>query len=178
MAGQTTWNKSTVSAGADPWNLVPDVKKALETANVAVVVSSDAERDALTPPGGKYPGMLVVRADVAGTPVERYDGTLWRRGLRVEIGQGANDPTHASGVTTVTTNASGDATITFPVAFGSVLKSANITDATDPANLGAVLLKLTYGSSDKTKITFRAYTTAGAALASQSVAIAWAADGY
>lgn len=78
MTGVLRWNKTTTPAGADGWNLTPDIGKALDTANV-VVPCSLSERDALAPPGGKYPGMIVIRTDVAGLPLEKWDGSTWIR---------------------------------------------------------------------------------------------------
>lgn len=79
MTGVSTWNKGTVQAGTDGWNLRNDTQRAMETLNVVVPVGSSTERDALTPPGGKYPGMIVVRTDLAGLPEEKWDGSVWRR---------------------------------------------------------------------------------------------------
>jgi len=78
MTGVTTWNKSIVPAGADGWNLTPDVRKAIETTNYPVPVASVAERDGLTPPSGKYVGMQVIRTDLPGCPVETWDGSVWQ----------------------------------------------------------------------------------------------------
>jgi hypothetical protein len=78
MTGVTTWNKSTAPAGADGWNLTTDVRKAIETSNFPVTVSTVAERDGLTPPAGKYAGMQVIRTDLPGCPVETWDGSAWR----------------------------------------------------------------------------------------------------
>lgn len=77
MTGVTRWNKAKTLAGADGWNLTTDVGAALDTANVVVPVASSTERDGLTPPGGKYAGMVVARTDLPGVPLERYDGTNW-----------------------------------------------------------------------------------------------------
>ncbi|UKA69590.1 hypothetical protein [Arthrobacter sp. FW306-06-A] len=78
MTGVTTWNKSTAPAGADGWNLTTDVRKAIETSNFPVPVSTVAERDALAPPTGKYAGMQVIRTDLPGCPVETWDGSAWQ----------------------------------------------------------------------------------------------------
>jgi hypothetical protein len=176
----TTWNGATVPTNSDTYDVPGWLKTAIDTSGI-IIPATLAQRDgleALAPDAVLPVGTTVARTDVTGCPLERWDGSEWRRGQRVQIGQGANDPTHAAGVTVITTNVSGDATITFPVPFGSVLVSANINDANDPTIFGAVLLKLTYGTSDNTKITLRAYTTSGTALASQNIAVAWSADGY
>jgi hypothetical protein len=182
-----TWNKAQVPTNGDTYDVPAAIGKAIETSGLVIGVMSQSERDSIAAAYGATteagtpiipPGCCVVRLDVPGAPIERWDGTQWRRSLRVNIGQGANDPSHAAGVSVVTTNANGDATIDFPVPFGSVLSSAVITDANDPTILGAIILKLTLGSSDRTKLTFRAYTTAGTALANQSIALSWMADGY
>lgn len=78
MTGASTWNKSIVPAGPDGWNLTPDVRKAIETLNTPVPVATTAERDALTPPTGKYAGMQVIRTDLPGCPVETWDGSVWQ----------------------------------------------------------------------------------------------------
>lgn len=184
---RVTWNGASVPTNGDTYDVPGAIGFALETSGLVVKVTSQAERDgiaaaygATTESGNPYIplGQVVVRLDQPGAPIERWDGESWRRGLRVHIGQGAHDPTHQSGVTVVTTNANGDATIDFPVAFGSVLSSAVITDANAPTTLGAIILKLTLGTSDRTRLTFRAYTTSGAPLPNQSIALAWMADGY
>lgn len=79
MAGTVRWNKTTTPAGPDGWNLTPDVGKALESVNAVVPVANQAERDGLAPPLGKYPGMVVSRADLNGL-LEVWDGALWQRG--------------------------------------------------------------------------------------------------
>lgn len=77
MTGVTTWNKGTAPSGSDGWNLRPDIQRAIESSNFPVPVSSKAERDALNPPGGKYPGMVVVRLDTPDSRHEVYDGANW-----------------------------------------------------------------------------------------------------
>jgi hypothetical protein len=75
---QTTWNKGIVPAGTDPYNEIPDTKKAVESLNAVVPVANAAERDALVPPAGKYVGMTVSRADLSGI-LETWDGLAWIR---------------------------------------------------------------------------------------------------
>lgn len=79
MTGVTRWNKTISKAGADGWNLTTDDGKGLDSANVIVPVATQAERDALTPPTGRYAGMVVARTDVAGLPLEKWDGSAWIR---------------------------------------------------------------------------------------------------
>lgn len=105
MAGQTTWNKAVTPAGTDPWQFIPDVKKVAETLNVPVPVASAAERDALAPPGGKYPGMEVKRTDLPGVPTETYDGSGWSVSPTVQASkliQGADPGFVVSGIVTKT----------------------------------------------------------------------------
>jgi len=78
MAGQTTWNKITVAAGTDPWNFVPDNKKAFDAAGVYFQVANDAERTGLAAlaPGGVLP----VPTMVFQTNTKRWmtwDGAVW-----------------------------------------------------------------------------------------------------
>lgn len=72
---QQTANRATVPAGNDPWNLVPDLKKAVETAGLIIPVSSSADRDAL-PAAVKKAGCVVARTDLPGV-TEIYDGSKW-----------------------------------------------------------------------------------------------------
>lgn len=77
MTGVTRWNKTKTPAGADGWNLTPDIGTALDSVNPVVPVANQAERDGLTPPLGKYVGMAVTRADLGGV-VEVWNGTIWQ----------------------------------------------------------------------------------------------------
>lgn len=77
MTGVTTWNKGTAPAGTEGWNLTANVQRAMETLNVVPPAASATARDALAPPGGKYPGMVAVRTDQASMPLERWDGANW-----------------------------------------------------------------------------------------------------
>jgi len=80
MTGIVRWNKTISKAGADGWNLTTDDGRGLDSANVIVPVATQAERDGLTPPTtGKYAGMVVARTDVAGMPLEKWDGAAWNR---------------------------------------------------------------------------------------------------
>lgn len=74
-----TWNKGKAPAGDTGWQLTPDVRAGLESMNVIVPVADQAERDGLTPPLGKYPGMAVARMDL-GALIEVWDGSAWQRG--------------------------------------------------------------------------------------------------
>ena len=93
MTGVTRWNKTISKAGADGWNLTTDDGKGLDSANVIVPVATQAERDGLTPPTGKYAGMIAGRNDIPGA-LDIYDGAAWAR----------------NSATTITTVTSGDAT--------------------------------------------------------------------
>lgn len=78
MTDVITWNKGTAPAGTNGWLLLPDVRKALESMNVPVPVATQAERDGITPPLGRYVGMSVLRADL-GNLLETWDGSAWVR---------------------------------------------------------------------------------------------------
>lgn len=90
MTGVVRWNKTTTPAGSDGWNLTPNIGTALDTANV-VIPCSLAERDALAPPTGMYPGIVVIRTDVAGLPLEKWNGTAWVRQAVVDSAAVVND---------------------------------------------------------------------------------------
>jgi len=68
-------------AGADGWSLTPNIGTALDSANVIVPVATKAERDGLTPPLGKYAGMVAARTDLSGVPLDVYDGSRWIPGI-------------------------------------------------------------------------------------------------
>jgi len=74
---QTTWQGIVVPAGGDAWNAVPDWKKFIELGYYVIPVGSQAARDALAPPGGKYAGLAVIRTDLPGQPIETWNGTKW-----------------------------------------------------------------------------------------------------
>lgn len=130
---QNTYNKATTPAGPDAWNLTPDLKKMLETSNIPVPVSSQAERDGLNPPGGKYPGLTVMRLDIAGKPLEVYNGSSWDRHIAPLVRSmsphiGTNIPSDAflNGTlrpieqfesVIVETSSIGNFTVTFPAPF-------------------------------------------------------------
>lgn len=78
MAGQTTWNKATVPAGTDPYSLVPDTKKAIDTAGLVFGVADDTEKAGLAAlaPGGVLP----VPTHVFQQDKKRWftwDGSAW-----------------------------------------------------------------------------------------------------
>jgi hypothetical protein len=81
---QTRWNKAKTIVNSDAYNLATDLATEADTLNVVVPVASDSEESGLTPPQGKYAGMLDVRTDLAGLPLKVYDGSAWKWGARVE----------------------------------------------------------------------------------------------
>jgi hypothetical protein len=92
MTGVIRWNKAKTPAGSDGWNLTPDIGTALDSANVIVPVATQTERDGLTPPiTGKYAGMVVARTDIAGIPLEKWDGAAWIRQPIVDTSPITND---------------------------------------------------------------------------------------
>lgn len=73
---------------------------------------------------------------------------------------------------TVTTNASGDATWTFPAPFPNALLNFQLTEVTAPGVLGSVVVKGLPAFSDETGVSFRAYaSTTGAVIASFPVTV-------
>ena len=70
---QTRPNKATTPINADAYNLTADLATMADSLNVIVRVASQSERDA-------YPataGTSVVRTDLAGAPMQTFDGTGW-----------------------------------------------------------------------------------------------------
>lgn len=89
----------------------------------------------------------------------------------------------ATALTNFTSNGSGDSTWTFPSAFATALVGYSIVECSDPASLGAVIVKgrantASPGNSDRTKITWRIYDAAGAALTSLTHTVTIVAWGY
>lgn len=72
---QTRKNKIQVPLNSDAYNLVPDLTTMADTANVFPKVASASERNGLASPAL---GDKVVRTDIAGSPIETYDGTAWQ----------------------------------------------------------------------------------------------------
>ena len=98
MAAEVTlWNKIKSLAGATGWSLIPDLIAALSGANVVVPVASKAERDGLTPPLGKYAGMVVARTDLSGVPLDVYDGIQWIPGIISTIWTNPSNPVTTAG---------------------------------------------------------------------------------
>lgn len=131
------------------------------TANPGPVpVYNAASRDALT----LYDGLQVYRLDTHVT--ELYRNSAWV----------ANDRRVSGGTNSVTTNVNGDFTLPIPAgALSGTLLSYNFTDATDPASLGAIILKVTASTATLTGLTGRAYATTGAVLNTVTIALAWVA---
>lgn len=73
---ETTWNRGRTPAQTDMWELIPDLKKLVESLNIPIPVSSKPERDALTgPAGAPVPdGTMVIRLDLAGAVETRVAG--------------------------------------------------------------------------------------------------------
>lgn len=74
---QTRPNGAKVPINADAYNLAPDLATLGDSLNVVIPVANQAVRDALTP----YPGMCVSRLDLAGAPIQTYDGTSWNNAI-------------------------------------------------------------------------------------------------
>jgi hypothetical protein len=86
-------------------------------------------------------------------------------------------PSVRYGVTTMATNAQSDGTITFATPFPNTLTAIVVTEATNPANLGPLILKFQPTLSNKTGAAMRVYTTAGAGLPSVTITVAYVAYG-
>lgn len=71
---QTRQNKVVTITNDEQFDLATHLARLADSIDVAIRVSSTAERDALT----KYLGMSVKRMDLAGMPIETWDGTLWQ----------------------------------------------------------------------------------------------------
>lgn len=93
MTGVIRWNKAKTPAGTDGWLLTPNLGTALDTANLVVPVGSASERNGLTPPSGKYAGMVAARQDLGGLlEVLDPDLTTWTRGIQHSEFTGSTAP--------------------------------------------------------------------------------------
>lgn len=127
MAGQITWNKATVPAGTDPWTLVPDTKKAIDTAGLVFGVADDAERTglALLAPGGVLPTPThVFQADKKRWFT--WDGVAWTT---------PGTPYHAefTGPAGTTVGSAGETPGTLTISSGSTIDSSFVEVSGDGA---------------------------------------------
>ena len=182
----TTFNGVTVPAGTDLYNLAPDIKTAFESAGVIVEAANSTARDAIAAAaiaagGGTLTRSLYVHRLDTNIVEATDNGTTWYP-LRtpVEIdGSSVNTSWIKTGKKSLTTNSSGDASITFPTAFPNGLLSVQLTEATASSFLGPLILKWTEAYSSKSAITMRIYDSNGTALASVGpVLVSYLAIGY
>jgi hypothetical protein len=106
---QTLDNGVEVFTNGDDYNLADDAAHAFDTTNVVTRVASEVARDALT----LYEGRTVRRMDLAGIPLQTWDGAEWffESAKRVVLTSG--DATWAHNVTlTKTLNENGSSTVT------------------------------------------------------------------
>lgn len=73
---QTLKNKVVVPTNSDEYNLTADLATAFGGANVVIPIGSSAERTTLTT-AGVMNGQCIVRTDLPGLPIERWNGTKW-----------------------------------------------------------------------------------------------------
>lgn len=180
MTGQTTWNKATTPAGTDPWNYVPAVKNALETAGLVFSVANATERNALaaSAPGGVLPvPTLVFQTD--DQHFKLWNGTGWRNFPDTYTGEGNNQPVVKSAQAVITTGTFGDFTLTLPTAFPNGITSAVVQEASTIANNDyPVLIKVRMDLMDKTKIIGRCYRADDSKFANSSINVTYIAWGY
>lgn len=161
--------KATIPVGSDGWNPVVHLKQLSETTRSVIPVADQAERDALA---GRFPGgvlpvpTLVARLDIATAPVQRWDGAAWST---TEV-----PPLIRQGVTTVTTNSAGYATLTFTKPFPGGLTAAVVNDYSP--SLGAISIK--YISGNASSVDFRCFASTGATINTTPVQVIYIATGY
>lgn len=93
---QTLPNGIATPINSDAYNLTADLATFGNSANVVIPVANQTVRDALTP----YAGMCVSRLDLAGAPIQTYDGSAWNNAI-------VNSYTHTITATTNPTLGSG-----------------------------------------------------------------------
>lgn len=79
---QTRFNKIVTITNDEVYDLASHMARMADSANVIIKVASAAERDALAAlaPGGVLPtSTTVMRTDLTGHPLEKWDGTKWNR---------------------------------------------------------------------------------------------------
>jgi hypothetical protein len=81
------------------------------------------------------------------------------------------------GVVGMATNAGSDGTITFATPFPNTLTTIVVTEASNPASLGPLILKYQPTLSNKTGAAMRVYTTTGGTLPNTTVTVAYVAYG-
>ena len=182
----TTPTGLIVPAGTDvfdPDGDMRDLATSLE-GRIIVPVANTTDRATLAAAVSPTPTepLYAHRIDApAGRELERtLDGTNWRPvGARIDIaGTTSPDAWIKAGDVVAPTNAGGDGQIVFAEAFPVQMYTAILTDATDKDVLGPVLIKYTAVNSDRTRITFRAYSSSGVPLAnSEGLRIAYIAMG-
>jgi hypothetical protein len=177
MAGQTTWNKAEAPAGAEPWNYVSQVKRALDTAGLVFDVASDAERSALTAaaPGGVLPvPTMIYRTDLGR--YESWNGTAWRVSGPTRLGMNRQASVTNAG-DTYTTLCTVTGTVTggpVEIAYTGLLangdsgatRSADVQILRDGTSISAITYHMPYVAGVYTHTTvafqFDTTTTAGA----------------
>ena len=182
----TTFNGVTVPAGTDLYNLAPDIKTAFESAGVIVEAADSTARDAiavaaLAAGGGTLARSLYVHRLDTNIVEATEDGSNWYQ-LRTPVHVQGSAVTNAfikTGLTIVSTNASGDSSFTFTTAFPTGLINAIIMEATAPTTLGALIPKWRQAESNASTLAFRLYQDNGTVLASTAgINISFLAIGY
>jgi hypothetical protein len=194
---QTRWNKTQTITNSDAYNLAGDEATQADTSNVVVPVASSTERDALTPPAGKYAGMAVARTDLPGVPIQTRDASgNWSllNGLPIlasspHVGSGSGLLANLQGGTarafiqtgsqTITPDSNGYFSITLPVAYPNGLLSAWAISGDNNVSSGSSLL-FSLGSASPTtsQLNFRVWSTSANAPATTLLRIDWAAIGW
>lgn len=166
MTGQTTWNKATTGAGTDPWQLVADMKKALETAGLVFSVANLTEQNGLAAlaPGGVLPvPTLVFRTDLGA--YMSWNGTVWKvLGTYTNVPGVAGAPIIQAAEVMTTIGGSSVGVINFPQAFPGGLRVCTITDSSAASNGIVVKYRADLSSTTQAKFTaFDAVTGSGIA---------------
>jgi hypothetical protein len=93
---QTLPNGIEVPTNSDTYKLTEHLANMGNTSNVITKVATQADRDALPDPQA---GDVVVRLDLPGCPLERYDGTTWKPSGTERMLAFSGDATWAHNVT-------------------------------------------------------------------------------
>ena len=166
----TAWNKTKVPVGSDPYNLTSSLLDFAKSINVAVFVSSEAERNAIawpTPNGSPQVGSAVIRTDLSGLK-QTYDGSKWLGERRIIVaGATSVSPIDMFGTVSVNTDVNGAAAYTFPTPFPNAQFGA-IINKTYQDEYGLASFQFDEDLSTKARVAFRCYDSSGQPLRSSA----------
>jgi hypothetical protein len=167
---RTTWNGATVATNGDTYDVTGWIGKGIETSGLVIPITQQSQRDGLaaaygatTEAGTPFlpPGTTVVRLDLPGAPLERWNGSTWQRSLQLEVKAATTStPQFKVGTVTASSDGNGAAALVFDTPFDHAIFGAVCTQAT-AANIGAIQLQYDEFLSNPQRAAFYVYDMAG-----------------